>query len=83
MATPIAALNNIIIEFASPAGIVKWQCIRELQGLHEAWEENLISECHYGEYVLSPRNIDSKFLKRCIEKGWHQRYLFTLDRAGD
>lgn len=79
MATPITALNNMIAEFANPAGIAKWQCIRELQALHIAWEVNLEGECHFGEDVLSLRNIDSKFLKRCIEKGWHQRYLFTLD----
>ena len=73
-----AVLSNIIAEFANPAGIAKCQCIRELQALHIAWEVNLEGEFHFCENVPSRRNIDSHFLKRCIEKGWHQRYLFTL-----
>ena len=78
MATPIAALNNVIAEFANPAGIAKCQCIRELQALHIAWEVNLEGEIHFCER----RNIDSHFLKRCIEKGWHQNYMaFQAGRA--
>ena len=73
-----AVLSNIIAEFANPAGIAKCQCIRELQALHIAWEVNLEGEFHFCEDVRSRRNIDSHFLKRCIEKGWHQWYLFTL-----
>ena len=78
-----AVLNNVIAEFANPAGIAKWQCILELKALHDAWDENLYSNRHFGEaYTPTHQNIDGKFLKRCIEKGWHQNYMaFPAGRA--